>query len=108
MEEPIPEQLLLNEIQVLLAEKRTYYALGRTGMTVVTVPLSVLVFLLATSKFHGVFDNWWLAVLVSGGLITLSLYGVIMLSQAQRKLRWINKHIWQIARQNERILRIIV
>ena len=36
------EQLLLSEIQVLLAEKRTYYSILRTGLGVIVAPLTVL------------------------------------------------------------------
>lgn len=102
------EQLLLTEVQVLLAEKRTYFALFRTGMAVVTVPLSVLVFLLATTKFHGLFDHWLLTVAAVVGLTAISLSGFVLVSQSQRKLRKINKLLRVIESQNERIARILV
>ncbi len=106
--EPKPEQLLLAEMQVLLAEKRTYYALLRTGMAVITVPLSIMLFLLATAKYGGIFNHWWLATIVFAGLISTSLSGVWILNQSRRKLRKIDRMIHVIEHENKRLNEIIV
>ena len=47
-----PEGVLINEIQLLLAEKRTSLATLRTGIAVFALPLSVLSLLVATSKYY--------------------------------------------------------
>jgi uncharacterized membrane protein YidH (DUF202 family) len=49
---PTPDTFVFNEIQVLLAEKRTALASLRTGIAVFALPLSVLSALIATSRFY--------------------------------------------------------
>jgi uncharacterized membrane protein YidH (DUF202 family) len=49
---PKLDNLILGEIQVLLAEKRTALASMRTGIAVFALPLSVLSVLIATSRYY--------------------------------------------------------
>ena len=51
-EAPTPDGIIFNEIQVLLAEKRTALASLRTGIAVFALPLSVLSALIATSRYY--------------------------------------------------------
>ncbi|HWX15077.1 MAG TPA: hypothetical protein VNY07_00675 [Chthoniobacterales bacterium] len=51
-EPPKLDNLILGEIQVLLAEKRTALATLRTGIAVFALPLSVLSVLIATSRYY--------------------------------------------------------
>jgi uncharacterized membrane protein YidH (DUF202 family) len=51
-EPPKLDNLILGEIQVLLAEKRTALAALRTGIAVFALPLSVLSVLIATSRYY--------------------------------------------------------
>lgn len=51
---PQPDNLILGEIQVLLAEKRTALSSLRTGIAVFALPLSVLSILVATSRYYNV------------------------------------------------------
>ncbi len=50
-EPPKIDNLIFNEIQVLLAEKRTALSSLRTGIAIFALPLSVLSVLIATSRF---------------------------------------------------------
>ena len=43
---------IINEIQLILAEKRTSLAAMRTGIAVFVLPLSVLSIMVATSKYY--------------------------------------------------------
>jgi uncharacterized membrane protein YidH (DUF202 family) len=49
---PTPGTVVFNEIQVLLAEKRTALASLRAGIAVFALPLSVLSALIATSRYY--------------------------------------------------------
>jgi len=52
-DEPIePDNFILGEIQVILAEKRTSLSALRTGIAIFALPLSVLSVLIATSKYY--------------------------------------------------------
>src|ERR1700730_7071346 len=53
-EPPKLDNLILGEIQVLLAEKRTALASLRTGIAVLALPLSVLSVLIATSRYYNI------------------------------------------------------
>lgn len=53
-EPPQLDNLILGEIQVLLAEKRTALSSLRTGIAVFALPLSVLSVLIATSRYYNV------------------------------------------------------
>jgi uncharacterized membrane protein YidH (DUF202 family) len=48
------DQIVVNEIQLILAEKRTSLAMMRTGIAVFALPLSVLSLLVATSKYYDI------------------------------------------------------
>ena len=51
-ESPKIDNVILGEIQVLLAEKRTALSSLRTGIAIFALPLSVLSVLIATSRFY--------------------------------------------------------
>jgi len=46
-----PDPIIINEGQLILAEKRTSLAVIRTGIAVFALPLSVLSLLIVTSKY---------------------------------------------------------
>lgn len=46
------ETIVINEVQLVLAEKRTSLAVLRTGIAVLVLPLSVLSVLIATSRYY--------------------------------------------------------
>jgi hypothetical protein len=50
------DTIAINEVQLILAEKRTALALMRTGIAVLVLPLSVTSFLIATSKYYDILD----------------------------------------------------
>jgi uncharacterized membrane protein YidH (DUF202 family) len=74
-DEPVKaDNLIFNEIQVLLAEKRTALASLRTGIAVFALPLSVLSVLIATSRYYNIATVMPFLVpllLLNLGLVTL-------------------------------------
>ena len=48
------DALIINEAQLILAEKRTSLAAMRTGIAVFVLPLSVMGLLIATSRYYDV------------------------------------------------------
>jgi uncharacterized membrane protein YidH (DUF202 family) len=46
--------IIFNEAQVILAEKRTSLAVLRTGIAVLVLPLSVVSLLIVTSKYYDI------------------------------------------------------
>ena len=84
MSEPVMDELnapldaiVLNEMQLLLAEKRTSLSAMRTGIAVFAFPLSVLSVLIATSKSYEVHEvlHWLVPlILLNLGLVALGIY----------------------------------
>jgi uncharacterized membrane protein YdbT with pleckstrin-like domain len=75
-----PDSIIINEAQLILAEKRTSLAALRTGIAVFALPLSVLSLLIVTSKYYDVVHVIHFIVplvLLNLGLVALGSYLVI-------------------------------
>jgi len=74
------EAVLANEIQILLAEKRTALSVMRTALAMLAIPLSVASILIATSRYYDASAVMPLLVpvlLVSLGLTLLAAYLIL-------------------------------
>ena len=74
------EGIVIREVQLLLAEKRTSLAAMRTGIAVFALPLSVLSVLIATSKYYDPTQvmHWLVPLLViNAALVILGTYLII-------------------------------
>ena len=105
--EVIPEGIVINEVQLILAEKRTSLSALRTGITVFVLPLSVLSVLIATSKYYDVLQVMQLIVpllIICAALVVLGSYLIIrsiirirhqenLILQLKRKHMWISEYI---------------
>jgi hypothetical protein len=71
------EAVHISHIQLILAEKRTSLAVLRTGIVVLSLPLSVVTVLIATSRYYDFLDTYHLIVPLLGlcaGLVLLAAY----------------------------------
>lgn len=74
------DAIIINEVQLILAEKRTSLSAMRTGIAVFAIPLSVLGLLVATSKFYDILHVLPLLVpllTLCGILVALGAYLII-------------------------------
>jgi uncharacterized membrane protein YidH (DUF202 family) len=108
MKKKVSEVTLLSEIQLLLSEKRTYFALLRTGLAVFTVPLTVIVFLVATSNYHKLFADSSISFVTIAALLIIAISGLSVFYIASRKLKNISQLIKRIKREDKRLSRIVV
>jgi uncharacterized membrane protein YidH (DUF202 family) len=69
-----PIKHIINEVELILSQKRTALSVLRTGIAVVLLPLSVLTVLLATSRYYDIKQAWNIAIPL--GLICLALFGL--------------------------------
>ena len=95
--------LVMNEIQLLLAEKRTSLATLRTGIAVFVLPLSVLSVLIATSRFYDIIQVMHLLLPLLGlcaGLVGLGAYLVI---RGIVRILHQDRHILEIKKKHSRI-----
>ena len=106
MEVPL-DMLVLQEMQLLLAEKRTTLSTLRTGIAIFAFPLSVLSVLIATSKSYEIHEVWhWLLPLLflNLGLIALAVYLIL---HALHRLRHYNRLITQYKHQHARLRKLL-
>ncbi|UQZ91204.1 hypothetical protein C4J81_07640 [Deltaproteobacteria bacterium Smac51] len=94
------EGMLINEINLVLAEKRTSLSVMRTGIAVLALPISVLSVLVAISKFYEPSDvMYFLAPLLSlCGVLTV--LGAFMIWRALRRIAQLNKVVSSLKKQN--------
>jgi hypothetical protein len=74
------DNVIIGEVQLILAEKRTSLASMRTGIAVFAIPLSVLSILIATSKYYDVLHvlHWLIPLLaISGAMFVLGSYLIV-------------------------------
>lgn len=102
------EAVLLNEIELLLAEKRTYYSVLRTGFAIITVPLTIIIFLLATKDYHKLFMHKWTTILIIFVFISMVITGIIMAVAASNKIKRLNIVIQGIEKEDKRVEKIVV
>lgn len=90
------DSIVINEVQLLLAEKRTSLAVMRTGIAVLALPLSVIGLLIATSKYYNIFNVMHLVIpfaVLNLGLIILGCY---LITRAVIKMSCYDKHIHEL------------
>src|SRR5204862_1037622 len=92
--------LLFNEIQLILAEKRTALSSLRAGIAVFVLPLSVLSALIATSRYYDVIRVVHLLVpllALNAGLVVLGCYLVF---HSIRRIHHYDRLIREIKRRH--------
>ena len=114
MSEPMIDELnapldavVLNEMQLLLAEKRTSLSAMRTGIAVFAFPLSVLSVLIATSKSYEVHEvlHWLVPlILLNLGLIAL---GVYLIARAVQRIRHYDRLIDKLKSRYARLAELL-
>jgi len=97
------DNIIINEIQLLLAEKRTSLAAMRTGIAVLVLPLSVMSVLIATSKYYDVLHVMHLFLPLLGLCAALIALGAYLIIRAIIRIRHQDRHILEIKRKHSRI-----
>lgn len=95
--------VIINEIQLVLAEKRTSLAALRTGIAVFALPLSVLSVLIATSKYYDVLTVMPFIVPLLIICTALILLGSYLIIRSTTRLHRYDKLILDIKRKHSRI-----
>jgi uncharacterized membrane protein YidH (DUF202 family) len=96
-----------NEVQLLLAEKRTSLSMMRTGIAVFAFPLSVLSVLIATSKSYDVHQVLqWLVPLVLL-CVGLTVLGVYLITRAVLRIRRYDQLLDQLKSKSTRLAELL-
>ena len=99
--------MAINEVQLLLAEKRTALAVLRTGVALVALPMSIISFLIATSKYYETLHV--LHLLVPLGLFCLLLggFGGFMIFSSLKRMRRYDRLIHEIKRRHSIVAKFL-
>ena len=87
------EGLRLNEIQLLLSEKRTSLSALRTGIALLALPLSVVSFLVATSALYELFEVLYLIAPLLAVCVVLVILGSYVVMRAIVRIHMFDRKI---------------
>ncbi|MFW9798919.1 MAG: hypothetical protein ACFFD9_00640 [Candidatus Thorarchaeota archaeon] len=74
-------------IRTIEAEKRTHLAELRTGIGILTIPLSLLAILVATSSYYSIGEVMGFMIGLSIGILVLAIIGMYLVSRSLTRLR---------------------
>lgn len=97
----------MNEVQLILAEKRTSLASLRTGIAVLAIPLSIMSALVATSRYYEILDVLHLFITVMIINTLLLALGAYLIIRAITRLRREDRMINAIKRRHSVIAELI-
>lgn len=97
---PDSTSLLISEVQLILAEKRTSLAAMRTGIAVLALPMTVLGFLIVTSKYYDLLHVIYFMVPLILLLTTLTALGAYLVLRSIFRLRHYDRLIHQLKKKN--------
>lgn len=83
----VPESVLMNRVQVILAEKRTSLAVLRTGIGLLTLPMTIVAFLVTTSSFWDPLENLVFLIPLFVLNTALAAMGIALVARAWRRIR---------------------
>lgn len=95
-EKPEIDSIAINEAQLVLAEKRTSLSVMRTGIAVLALPLSVMSFLIATSKYYDAVHVLHFLVPLVILNFALILFGAYLIIRSINKMRHYDRLIHEI------------
>jgi len=90
------DSLIINEVQLILAEKRTSLASMRTGIAVFALPLSIIGLLIATSRYYDVIHVLPLIIPLALMLTALVILGGYLIVRALRAIHRQDRLIHQL------------
>jgi hypothetical protein len=101
------DNTILNEVQLLLSEKRTALSTLRTGIAIFAFPLSVLSVLIATSHAYELREVMhWLVplLLINVGLTALAVY---LIMRAFRRIHHYDRVINELKRKHSKLVELL-
>jgi uncharacterized membrane protein YidH (DUF202 family) len=100
-------EMIFDEVNLLLSEKRTALSLLRTGIAIFSIPLSIGSLLIATSQLYQPENILFLLVPVLGGCTLLVLVALWLIINALIKLRRVDKALEGITGKNPFLRKLV-
>lgn len=105
--EPESDKFVLDEVQLLLSEKRTSLSTLRTGIAIFAFPLSVLSVLIATSRYYVMQDVIHLLAPLLALNLGLTVLAIYLIAHAIRRIRHYNLQIDALKRRHSRLAALL-
>jgi hypothetical protein len=102
------ESMLINEINLVLAEKRTSLSVMRTGLAVLALPLSVFSVLVVISRYYDPLAVMYLLGPLLGLCAALTILGIYLIIKSLRRISHLNLVVLDLKRQNENLRELCV
>ncbi len=77
----------MNEVQLVLAEKRTALAVMRTGIAVLVLPMSIMSLLIATSELYDVLKVMYFLIPLGALNLTLLIFGIYLIVRSKIRMQ---------------------
>ena len=101
------DPIIINEVQLLLAEKRTSLATLRTGIAIFALPLTVVSFLIVTSQYYKVVNVLHLFLPLMLACLILAILGGYLVLRAVGKIRRYDEAIEKLKIQHSKLSDLI-
>jgi membrane protein YdbS with pleckstrin-like domain len=101
------ERLLIDEVQLLLDEKRAFLSLMRTGIFILIAQLLIISILIATSRFYEIISVLHMIIPFYALNIALALLGCYLIIHAFFRLRHYDYAILQLKKKHRRIAELV-
>lgn len=101
------DAIIINEAQLILAEKRTSLAAMRTGIAVFALPLSVMGLLIATSRYYDVLHVLPLIIPLGIMLAALAILGSHLIIRSLRHIHHYDRLILKLKACHSKLSRIV-
>ncbi|SHF25576.1 hypothetical protein SAMN02745206_01642 [Desulfacinum infernum DSM 9756] len=92
--------VIFNEVQLILAEKRTSLSVLRTGIAIFVLPLSVLSLLITTSRYYVMKDVWPLLAPLLVLCILLALLGAYLVVRSITRIHLYDRLIHRLKQRH--------
>ncbi|CAG37028.1 hypothetical protein [Desulfotalea psychrophila] len=90
------DSIIINEVQLLLAEKRTSLAVLRTGIAVLALPLAAISMLIATSRFYNVLHVLYFLIPLAVLNFALIVFGTYLIIKSIIRMKNYDRLIHEI------------
>jgi hypothetical protein len=94
------EAMLINEISLVLAEKRTSLSVMRTGLAILAIPISVMSVLVAISRYYEPMEVMYLLGPLLGICGILAVLGFILIIRSWKRFGLLNRIVADLKKQN--------
>ena len=88
--------MAINDVKLILAEKRTSLAVMRTGIAVLALPMSVMSLLIATSKYYDVLHVLHFLVPLGALNLVLIFFGAYLIIHSRIRMQNYDRLIHKI------------